>query len=344
MSLREKRVSVKLLALILTFFSLGDSLPAQAADKFVTIGTAGVTGVYYPAGGAICRLLNRGRKEHGIRCSVESTGGSIDNLSTMREGELDFAIVQSDWQYHAYRGTGAFAEQGPNPNLRAVFSLHSEAFTIVVRDDSSIKTFDDLKGKRVNVGNPGSGMRATMEEILKRKGWRNDAFELVTDLKVMEQGKALCSKNVDAVVYSGGHPNGAVQELTSACPVRIIDVKGPVIDAMVRESPFYAYATIPGGMYAGNPNDIRTFGVKATLVTSAKNDSEVVYQLVKAVFDNFDNFKTLHPVFSTLDPALMVMDGNTAPAHEGALRYYTERGMLGVGEHLPPPRVKSSRR
>ena len=305
------------------------SVPSAAfADKFITIGTGGVTGVYYPAGGAICRLVNRGRKEHGIRCSVESTGGSVYNLTALREGSIDFAVAQSDWQFHAYHGTGAFEAQGPFKDLRSVFSLHTEAFTLVVREDSGITNLDQLVNKRVNIGNPGSGNRATMEVLMSAKGWTKDTFKVSTELKGSEQPQALCDNKVDAMIYSAGHPNGAVQEVATSCNVKIIPIVGPQIDKLVRENPYYAYATIPGGMYAGSPTDIKTFGVKATFISTAKVDNEVVYQVVKAVFDNFENFKTLHPVFVTLEPKRLVTEGNTAPLHDGAARYFKEKGLL----------------
>jgi TRAP transporter TAXI family solute receptor len=303
--------------------------PALAAEKLVALGTAGVTGVYYPAGGAICRLVNRGRKEHGIRCVVESTGGSIDNLDSLRDGELDMGVVQSDWLYHAYKGTEIFADEGPNSKLRVLFSLHSEPFTILTRKDSNITSFDQLKGKRVSLGTPGSGMRATMEELMKREGWTEKSFANISDLKATDQGDALCSRKIDAMIYAGGHPNGTVQQVTSLCDVRIVGVTGPEVDAMMQDHPFYSYTIIPGGMYRGNPDDVKTFGVKAVLVATADMDSEVVYQIVKAVFDNLDNFKTLHPVFATLDPQNMVNAvSNIAPLHEGAERYFREKGLL----------------
>ncbi len=303
-------------------------VPSFAADKFITIGTGGVTGVYYPTGGAICRLVNRGRKEHGIRCSVESTGGSVYNINALRDGGLDFAVSQSDWQYHAYNGTGLFADRGSFKDLRSVFSLHTEAFTLVVRDDAGIKKLDDLVGKRVNIGNAGSGNRATMEVLMKLKGWTKDTFKVAAELKGSEQPQALCDNKIDAMVYNAGHPNGAVQEVATSCAVKIIAVDGPEIAKLVESSPYYAMTVIPGGMYAGNPNDVKTFGVKATFVTTAKEDEEIVYQVVKSVFDNFDNFKTLHPVFVNLDPKKLVKEGNAAPIHKGAERYFKEKGLL----------------
>ncbi|MDQ7079326.1 MAG: TAXI family TRAP transporter solute-binding subunit [Paracoccaceae bacterium] len=302
--------------------------PVVSAETFITIGTGGVTGVYYPTGGAICRLVNKMRKETGIRCSVESTGGSIYNLNTIREGELEFGVAQSDWQYHAYHGTSKFKDKGPFKDLRAVFSVHPEPFTLVARADSGIKSFQDLKGKRVNIGNPGSGQRGTMEVLMKEMGWTTKDFALATELKASEQSAALCDNQIDAMVYTVGHPSGSIQEATTSCDAVLVNVEGPAVDKLVKENSFYRYATIPGGMYRGNPNDVHTFGVGATFVTSAKVPDEVVYTVVKAVFDNFDDFKKLHPAFAHLDPKQMIKDGLSAPLHPGAVKYYKERGWL----------------
>ncbi len=307
---------------------LGGNANAAGDKKLITIGTGGVTGVYYPAGGAICRLVNRGRKTHGIRCSVESTGGSIDNIEMLRKGEVDIAVVQSDWQFHAYNGTDFFAKEKPMKNMRSLFSLHSEPFTVIVRKDSGIDKFDQIKGKKVNFGSVGSGIRATMDFVIKQKGWKNADFAKVTELKPSEQTAALCNKDIDVMIYTAGHPNGAVQEVTTTCETKIIPVDGPDIDKMISTNPYYAYTVIPGGMYSGTPGDIKTIGVKATFVTTAETDDETIYQVVKAVFDNFDNFKTLHPVFGLLDPSKLVHEGNTAPLHKGAARYFKEKGML----------------
>ncbi len=323
----KKYAIFSILASAAIYFSLNNPI-ALSADKYLTIGTGGVTGVYYPAGGAICRLVNRGRKEHGIRCSVESTGGSVYNLNALRTGEIDIAVAQSDWQYHAYMGTGPFKDVGPNKKLRSLFSLHSEPFTVIARADSGIKNFDDLKGKRVNIGNPGSGQRATMEAIMAVKGWDKSVFKEATELKASEQAQALCDNKIDVMIYSAGHPNGAVQEVTTTCDTKIIPVEGPDIDKLVNMYPFYAYTTIPGGMYNGNDQDVKTFGVKATFVSTEDVDPEIIYQVVKAIFDNFDNFKTLHPVFSTLEPKDLVKSGNTAPLHKGAERYFKEKGWI----------------
>ncbi|WP_438672167.1 TAXI family TRAP transporter solute-binding subunit [Shimia sediminis] len=299
-----------------------------AEQQFVTIGTGGVTGVYYPTGGAICRLVNKGRKEHGVRCSVESTGGSVYNINTIREGELEFGVAQSDWQYHAYNGTSKFEDKGKFEKLRAVFSVHPEPFTVVARADAGISSFEDLKGKRVNIGNPGSGQRGTMEVLLGAMGWTTGDFALATELKAAEQSAALCDNQIDAMVYTVGHPSGSIQEATTACDSVLVNVSGDAVTKLVDDNDFYRTATIPGGMYRGSDNDTMTFGVGATFVTSSDVSDEAVYAVVSSVFENFDAFKKLHPAFANLKPEEMIADGLSAPLHAGAAKYYKEKGWM----------------
>lgn len=303
------------------------ALPAMAAD-FVTIGTGGVTGVYYPTGGSICRLVNKGKKEHGVRCSVESTGGSVYNINTIRAGELEMGVAQSDWQYHAYNGTSKFEQKGPFKELRAIFSVHAEPFTVLARKDANIKNFNDLKGKRVNIGNPGSGQRGTIELIMKTKGWTKKDFKLASELKASEQAKALCDNKIDAMVYVVGHPNGAIKEATTTCDSTLVNVYDEDIKKLVEGTDYYRKATIPGGMYNGNPDGATTFGVGATFVTSSKVSEHVIYTVVKSVFENFEAFKKLHPAFRNLKKEEMVKDSLSAPLHKGALKYYKEVGLI----------------
>lgn len=304
------------------------SFAVQAQQQFVTIGTGGVTGVYYPTGGAICRLVNANRSEHGIRCSVESTGGSIANLNGIRLNDLDMGVVQSDWQFHAYNGSSQFSDDGPFTELRAVFSVHPEPFTVVARADADIQHFEDLKGKRVNIGNPGSGQRGTMEVVMEAYGWTTSDFQLTSELRPAEQAMALCDNRIDAMVYTVGHPSGAIQEATTACRTVLVEVSGEVIDQLVAERDYYRTATIPGGMYPNNPDDVTTFGVGATFVSSTDVAEEVIYQTVKAVFENFETFQNLHPAFGVLVKEEMITDGLSAPLHDGAARYYREAGLM----------------
>ena len=308
--------------------AVGAPAETQAQQNFITIGTGGVTGVYYPTGGSICRLVNKDRKMHGIRCTVESTGGSVYNINTIRAGELDMGVAQSDWQFHAYHGSSRFEDQGPFTELRAVFSVHPEPFTVVARADSGITGFADLKGKRVNIGNPGSGQRGTMEVVMEAVGWTKDDFALASELKSAEQSQALCDNKIDAMVFTVGHPSGSIQEATTSCDSVIVSVTGEAIDKLVNDNPYYRTATIPGGMYRGNPDDVQTFGVGATFVTSTRVPEDTVYHVVKAVFEGFDQFKKLHPAFGVLQKEQMVKDGLSAPLHDGAAKYYKEAGLM----------------
>ena len=307
---------------------IGTAPVANAAQQFISIGTGGVTGVYYPTGGAICRLVNKDRKTHGIRCSAESTGGSIYNINTVKSGELEFGVAQSDWQYHAYNGTSKFADDGKFEKLRAVFSVHPEPFTLLVRSSSGIKSFEDLKGKKVNVGNPGSGQRATMEVVMDAFGIKMGDFALAAELKGSEMAQAICDGKIDAMIYTVGHPAAAVTEATTTCDIQLVDVKGPGIDKLVKDNAYYRTAVVPGGMYKGTDSDTTTFGVGATFISSADVSDEVVYTVVKAVFDNFSDFKKLHPAFANLKESEMISDGLSAPLHDGAAKYYKERGWL----------------
>ena len=300
---------------------------ATAQEKFITIGTGGQTGVYFVVGQSICRLVNRGSAEHGLKCTAPSTGGSIANINAIKAGDMDMGVAQSDWQFHAYNGSSQF-EGDKFDKLRAVFSVHGEPFNVIARADSGSKSFDDLKGKRVNIGNPGSGQRATMEVVMDAKGWSLDDFALASELKPAEQAAALGDNKVDAIIYTVGHPNGSIQEAVSTIDAQLVPVEGPEIQGLIDNNPYYAAATIPGGMYKGTDADVNTFGVKATFVTSADVDEDVVYQVVKAVFDNFDRFKRLHPAFESLTEEEMISGGLSAPLHPGAEKYYKERGWM----------------
>ena len=304
--------------------------PSFAEGSFITIGTGGVTGVYYPTGGAICRLVNKGRKKHGVRCSVESTGGSVYNINAIRSGDLDMGVAQSDWQYHAYNGTGkkSFKKAGPFKELRAVFSVHPEPISIVARRDSNIKHVSDLVGKRVNIGNPGSGTEATWNVMWKAMGHTNKDLKLASQMKSSETPGALCDNKIDAFFWLVGNPAALNKEATTTCDANFVAVDGPAVDKLIKENSFYAKTAIPGGMYRGNPDDIPTFGVGATFVSSSKVPTNTVYEVVKSVFENLDSFKKLHPAFAHLKAEDMISNALSAPLHDGAIKYYKEKGWM----------------
>jgi len=301
---------------------------AVAQQKFVTIGSGGVTGVYYAAGGAICRLMNKERAKHGIRCSVESTGGSVYNVNTIKGGELDFGVAQSDVQYNAVKGLAQFKDGGAHADLRAVFSVYPEPLTVLSRKEAGIKKFEDFKGKRFNVGNPGSGTRATIDILMPALGMKTSDFTLTSELKPDEHGAALCDNKIDGFGYVVGSPAANIQDPTTTCGAKLVPITGPAVDKLIKEYPYFAAATIPGGMYPGNPDAVKTFGVVASFVTSAKVPDAVVYAMVSAVFDNFEEFKKLHPAFANLDPKEMISSGMSAPLHPGAIKYYKEKGWM----------------
>lgn len=306
--------------------ALGGTASAQAQDRYVTIGTGGQTGVYYVAGQSICRFVNRNAEN--LKCNAPASGGGVANVNGLRSGEFNFGVMQSDHQYKAMQGLAPFEKEGAMGDLRAVFSLQSEVFTVLARRDANIKGLDDLKGKRVNIGNPGSGQRDTLEEIMKAKGWDKSVFALAAELKPAEQASALGDNNIDAMTYFVGHPNGAIQEATTTVDAVLVPITGPEIDTLLAEKHYYTKAEVPGGLYKGNDQATPSIGGKAVLSTTSKVDPEVVYQLVKAVFENIDRFKRLHPAFADLKPEDMIKVGLTAPLHEGAERYYKERGWL----------------
>jgi TRAP transporter TAXI family solute receptor len=238
---------------------LSGSVTASAQQKFITIGTGGVTGVYYAVGGAICRLMNKDRAKTGIRCSVESTGGSAFNINTIQGGELDFGLAQSDVHFNAIKGAGQYKDKA-FAEMRSVYSVHPEPFTVLARKEANIAKFEDFKGKRFNIGNPGSGTRASMEQLLGAMGWKTSDFSLASELKADEHGPALCDNKIDGFYYGVGHPSANIQDPTTTCGAKLVSLSGPVVDKLISENAYFAKATIPGGMYANNPNATETYG------------------------------------------------------------------------------------
>jgi len=307
---------------------LATHISFAASPQFIVVGTGGATGVYYPTGGAICRMINKKRKDTGIRCSVKSTQGSVANLNAMDNGELDLVVAQSDSQHHAYHGTDGFEPSGPNKDLRSVFALHAESFTVVARKGSGIRQFDDLAGKKVNIGNPGSGQRETMEALMRAKGWSKESFSAVSELTSLEQAQALCENKIDAFVFSVGHPAGSLKEAANSCDVVMVNVGGSVVDKLIADNSYYRKAVVPGGMYRGTDRDVNTFGVSASLMASAKADADMIYLAVKNVFENLDAMKKVHPIFASLNAQSMATNDLGIPIHEGAERYYKEVGLM----------------
>jgi len=322
----------------LMMFALSAPLATVAKSaEFFTIGTGGPTGVYFQTGNAICKMLHKfaissdhGRKkgtDKAYRCSAPSTGGSTYNIGQIMEGELQFGVAQSDWQYHAYNGTKPDKVK-PFDGLRSVFSAHPEPFHIIARKGSKIKDWNSLKGKKVNIGNPGSGQRGTFEVLMESHGVDTSFFGGTSELTSSEQSGALCDKKIDAFGYTVGVPNSGVAQSTDGCGAYIIDLQTEEVKKLVADNPFYAWATIPKGTYKTSKKDVTTFGVMASFVTSADVSDELVYAVVRAVFENLDDFRKQHPAFANLDPKKMIVDGLSAPLHPGAIKYYKEAGLM----------------
>jgi TRAP-type uncharacterized transport system substrate-binding protein len=286
-----------------------DQAPTQKAEApsqaFYTIGTGGVTGVYYPTGGAIARIVNKKKDEYGMRLTVESTGGSVFNINAIMAGDLEFGVVQSDRQFQAFNGSPDSEWDGkPQPNLRALFAIHPESITLCAAVDAGINSVADLKGKRVNIGNPGSGQRQNSIDALTALG---------IDIEKDIQAESL----------------RAFKEATSGTrKVKFIEIVLP--GSFYEKFAYYAPSVVPvTGNYPGaaNKSDVASFGVKATFVTSATIPEEHVYGLVKEIFDDFDSFKKLHPAYAVLTKENM-LEGLSAPLHPGAEKYYKEAGLM----------------
>ena len=298
--------------------------------KFVTIGTGGVTGVYYPTGGAISRMVNKNRDEYGIKATVESTGGSVYNINAVVDGDLDFGIAQSDRQYQAYEGLAEWEKMGPQRELRSVFSIHPESITLVATQKSNINDVSDLGGKTVNIGNPGSGQLQNARDILGAFGIDENDDLHAEHVKAVEAPGLMQDERIDAFFYTVGHPSGNIKEATSGrIKVKLIPIQGENIDSLLHEKSYYDYSVIPKKHYpyTTNKNDIPTIGVKATLITSKSTPNDVVYAITKEVFDNFEDFKSLHPAYETITKERM-LKGLSAPIHPGALKYYQEKDLV----------------
>jgi TRAP transporter TAXI family solute receptor len=318
---------------------------ANAQKQVVSLGTGGVTGVYYPTGGSLCRIVNAFRSTHGLRCVLEATQGSVSNITRVLNHTLDLGIAQSNWIFLYYNqpllnvdnSVGQVFNTGANPQeikpleakeLRTLLVLYPEYFTVIVPKNSDIYQFDDIKGKRISMGVAGSSLRATMTELLIKKGWHKSDFKQILNLEASEQASALCEGRIDVMIYTVGHPSGAAREATQDCDSRLIAVSGSAIQALLAENSYFRWAKIPGALYKGNIKSVETFAVNATLFTSTALSNQAAYSLVKATFEQFNEFRSLHPAFTRLDPEQMVKGPFAAPLHEGAVRYFKEIGLM----------------
>ncbi len=300
-------------------------------QTFVTIGTGAVTGVYYPTGGAICRMINQKSDVYSIKATVESTAGSVYNVNAVLSGDLDFGVVQSDRQYQAVHGEAEWAEQGAQKALRSVFSIHAESVTLIASVKSGIRDVDGLRGKRVNIGNPGSGTLQNARDALAAFGLSEEDIQ-AEYIKAIEAPSLLQDERIDAFFYTVGHPSGAIKEATSGrIQVHLVPIIGSAMDDYIQDLPYYTSTRIFIKHYpkAVNDRDVETFGVRGTLVTSESVPSDIVYAITKEIFEQFETFKALHPAYEDITRESM-LTGLSAPIHRGALRYYEKSGLIDI--------------
>ena len=305
---------------------------------FVSIGTGSVTGIYYPTGGAISQMINRQFKRYRIKATAESTSGSVYNINAVLQGDLDFGTVQSDRQYQAYYGLAEWADKGPQTDLRSVFSVHPESITLVASDRSGINEVSDLRGKRVNLGNIGSGHLQNSRDVVKAAGLAEEEFA-AEHVRALEAPGLLQDGRIDAFFFTVGHPNSAIEEATFGhLRVRLVPIEGRVAQRLLQTYPYYAESIIPHEHYpnALNDRDVASIGVKTTFVTSIQIPENVVYAITHEVFENFEAFKKLHPACTTLTK-LNRLQGLSAPLHPGALKYYRE---VGLDRHINPDLIR----
>lgn len=318
--------NIRCFVIMISIISILFSSSASSHNRrFISIGTASISGIYYPIGAALCRIVNKQHKD--IQCSVQATPGSIYNLNVLQRSDIDIGIVQADSEYNAYNGVGVFKHNKPMSNLRTLFLLHHDVFTVVARKGLNISTLDDIKNKRVNIGSPGTGVRDTMQEIMSIKQWSKKDFKLASELKSSEQAQALCDNKIDVMIDVIGHPNSSIQEASATCDTVIIPIDRATIEELQKRHSYYDAYTIPGGIYAGAESDIDTFAVRTGVVSTDRVDDVVVYKLVKSVFENFRYFNSVHPLLAKLTQE-DVVDTNSVPLHNGAIKYYKEIGLL----------------
>ena len=293
-----------------------------------TLATGSPGGIYHPVGNAICRMANLGSEHRAPPCVAVASEGSVANIRRIESGASTFGLSQTDLAYAAFHGVGPFAAAGPDPKLRMLIALYPEAFTIVARDDSGIRDFGDLRGKRIGIGMRGAGNTFTRDVLLEFFDWTISDRQRLLEFGPAEQNRALCSDKVDAIIFAAGHPDGLTQEATISCRARLVRVAGPQIDRLLAMHSYYVASVIPGGIYAGNGADVPTFGTQAVLITTSTQPDEVAYAVVKAVLENFADFRRLHPALATLAIRDMVPSEAVMPIHPGALRYYREAGLL----------------
>ena len=318
--------SFAVLAAAISAAALSTTAVPAAAQETLVFGAGNIGGLYFPVSGAVIRVVSD--SPSAPRILIEATSGSAENLLRLRNGELDFAIVRSDHQHDRLHGLGDYGLYGPDPTLRSLFSLHGEPLTPIVRRDAGFQRLEELPPDRLNLGPPGTATRAALEALMTSLGWPETAFDEAAAIPLTTQSAALCDGEVDAIAFLSGHPTGTIQNALAACDTVLLAVEGPAADRLLVETEPFAPSVIPGGLYPGAADDLRSLGPVATVVARHDVDAEAVYQIVRAVFTGIDALRAQHPALRQLSPQQMAVDGLTAPLHDGAARYYAEAGLL----------------
>ena len=320
------------LALCFVFFA---SVPAPAFSLDILIGSSQTGTFNHNVARVLCRLINA--KVEDVECAVlaaEEGLHSSDYIHTrtnVRNGALDLGIVDASIQYDAVNRSGQFEFFDMSlDNLRSLFSLNAVLFTVIARGDEGLKAFSDLKGRKVNVGNPGSPQRLIMDDLMRVNGWTRRDFALMEELPATksQDNLALCFGTVDAVIRFDVHPNAGTRNMVDLCDARLLSVSGPVIDKLISDRSYFSTSPIPGGTYSSNSEAVATIGLVETVIVTEDLDEETAYNIVKSVFEQLDRLRGVHPAFSTLDPADMHARGLSMPLHPGALKYYREQGWV----------------
>lgn len=301
----------------------------RAEDKFLALGTASTRGTYFPVGNTLCNLINEKRDSHLVRCLAYPTGGSVYNIQALTSGELDIAITRSDLAYKAFNGLAQFEPIGANRDLRTVTNLYSQPVVITVRKDSGINTFDDFLGKTINIGNRGSGKRAIADQMFKIMGWTKADFAGTTEFSTRGQSKPFCEEKVDILIESIGLPAPLYDRLATDCNAKFIDIPKKLADGFKKSGPFFFDYKIPASINPNNETDVNTVGIKVVLLSLTTVSPETVATVADSIFGEKGKFQKSHPALSLSDPNSMVNEGIHVPLHDGAEKYYEDKGLLG---------------
>lgn len=303
---------------------------ASVAQTQLSVATGGTGGVYYPMGGGIAEVINN--HIDGFSATAEVTGASVENIALLATGDADLAIIIGPAAVLAYNGEGAFEGQAIK-ELRGLASLYANLIQVVTMADSDINSLDDLRGKRVSVGAPGSGNEVNASQVLNANGITYDDID-EQRLNYNETAEALANGDIDAGIWSVGAPTSSILNLATTHSIKILTLTDAQIDAVIAQFPTYSRTTLAGGIYDGVPEDIPVLGLANVLAASAEMDDDTVYKVTRAVFENVADLRAVHPAANQTTVEL-TLGATPIPLHPGAIRYYEEIG-AEVPDRLRP--------